>query len=222
MPPSCESRRAMQSFAGLVPLRGARLSGAPRSAPGDSLAGLTASSLLLAAYMGWRIRLHPGPLTERDALVLHPILVLAGGFALPLLIAWGHALIVRDAPRLARWLRREAGWVLTCGLLAILGTGVYGTFGTRLAARGAFERYDTLFCSDRAPLAVSSAAGGVCLALAAAYFRHVTGSRRPPSCAPPLQGDSPLACGERTDRQCRRRRPVDPLAGVDAGQGPFH
>jgi hypothetical protein len=29
----------MQSFASLVPLRGARVSGAPRSAPGDSLAG---------------------------------------------------------------------------------------------------------------------------------------------------------------------------------------
>ena len=184
------------------------------------LTGLIASSLLLAAYLGWRIRLHPGPLTERDALVLHAVLVLAGGFALPALVAWSRAFIRGDLARAALWLRREARWVLTCGLLAASAAAVYFLFGTWLAAHGAFQRDTTVYGSDPsrcsrimagtardfdytthkhplfpligralfvaaapcvgpswAPLAVSSAAGGLCVALAGVYFRSITGSR---------------------------------------------
>jgi hypothetical protein len=182
--------------------------------------GLVTVGLVIAVYLVWRLSLHPGPPTERDALFLHTALLLGSGFAVPQLVAWGHALAVQDLPRIGRWLQRETRWVLVCGLLAVVGTGVYFAFGTRLAARGVFERYDTLFGSDpvryarilsatardfeyvthkhplfplvgrsldrilaplvgetRAPLAVSSAAGGLCLALAAAYFRRITGSR---------------------------------------------
>lgn len=184
------------------------------------LTGLVGLGFALILYVAWRLTLRPGPPTEDDAAFLQAALVFSGGFALPLVMAWGRALVMRDMPRAARWLRREADWILTCGVLAVVSAGVYFAFGTQLAARGVFAHYDTLFWSDpirisrilsnaalagehfthkhplfplighglfclahlfvgpdRAPLAVSSAAGGACLALAAAYFRHITGSR---------------------------------------------
>lgn len=183
------------------------------------LVGLLLTGAVLGGYGLCRLLVWHRPLSSRDAVFIYLTLGAAGGFMVPALFAWVRALVRREWQWVLRRLRREAQWLALCGGLGIVAAGVYFAYGTQLAARGAFDRDDTLFWADTevythvfrgtardhqqvthkhpltpllgqalfrlaalfvgprwAPLGVSSAAGGLCVALAALYFRAVCGN----------------------------------------------
>jgi len=179
------------------------------------LAGAVLACAALVSYAAWRYFLRPGPVGRADGHVVRFILGACSGFAVPLALAWGRALVLQDVPALARAVRGAKGWTAISVLMGCLFAAVYFFYGQQLGRLGVFDRIDMLFDADPkfhqsgwgteihtslhpllpagwylsctlasravaaewAPLAVSAGFGGLCVTLAALYFKKVTGSR---------------------------------------------
>lgn len=83
-----------------------------------------------------------------DLRVPHFLTILAGGFAVPMLLTWFQAYAKLDVPRWWRRIRAERGWVVACLGLGLAGVGAYYTLGRLVVDRWNYSDEITLFESD--------------------------------------------------------------------------